>query len=81
MIYLGLIHRPLDVNLIEFFKQSLKIPKPKSKVYKQKQKKCQKGFLESIKHVFLHDYFLHMQSKSKVRDSKPNECKTIGQII
>jgi len=40
-----------------------------------------KGIFKITKHVFLHDYFLHVQSKSKVRDFEPNEYKMINQII
>jgi len=40
-----------------------------------------KGVFKSTKHVFLHDYFLHMQSKSNVTDFEPNEYKIISQMI
>jgi len=80
MIYLRLIHRTLNVNLIEL-NSLLKSPNLNFRFICKNKKNCQKRFLESSKHVFLHDYFLHMQFKSRVRDFEPHEYKIISQMI
>jgi hypothetical protein len=46
-------------------------------IFKQKHKKCQNESLWTIKHVFMHDYFLHMRPALGVGNFEPNEYKQL----